>query len=46
MACLPLDCVVDRHWLRELYECFGFALHSVVQKGATSFARYELPTTE
>jgi GNAT superfamily N-acetyltransferase len=42
-AYLRLDCVADRQGLRKLYEDFGFALHSVVQKGATSFARYELP---
>ena len=39
---LRLDCVADRAALRSLYERFGFALHSVVHKGATSFARYEL----
>lgn len=41
---LRLDCVADRQGLRKLYEGFGFSLHSVVQKGAISFARYELPT--
>jgi len=45
-VCLRLDCVADRHGLRNLYENFGFALHSVVQKGTTSFARYELPTDQ
>ncbi|WP_341916931.1 GNAT family N-acetyltransferase [Polaromonas sp. YR568] len=45
-AYLRLDCVADRQGLRNLYEDFGFALHSVVQKGATSFARYELPTAK
>lgn len=39
---LRLDCVADRQGLRKLYEGFGFTLHSVVQKGATSFARYEI----
>lgn len=43
-AHLRLDCVADRQGLRRLYEGFGFALHSVVQIGSTSFARYELPT--
>ena len=43
-AHLRLDCVADRQGLRKLYEDFGFTLHSVVQKGATAFARYELPT--
>lgn len=42
-AYLRLDCVADRKGLRNLYEQFGFVLHSVVQKGALSFARYELP---
>ncbi len=41
---LRLDCVADRQGLRHLYEGFGFALHSVVQTGSTSFARYELST--
>jgi GNAT superfamily N-acetyltransferase len=45
-AYLRLDCVADRQGLRKLYEGFGFALHSIVQKGATSFARYEIPTAE
>lgn len=39
---LRLDCVADRTELRAIYEHFGFSLHSVVQKGARSFARYEL----
>jgi GNAT superfamily N-acetyltransferase len=42
-AYLRLDCVADRRGLRDLYERFGFVLHSFVQKGALSFARYELP---
>lgn len=41
---LRLDCVADRVELRRLYENFGFRLHSVVQKGTLSFARYELDT--
>ena len=41
---LRLDCVADRQGLRNLYEGFGFSLHSVVRRGAYSFARYELPT--
>ena len=45
-AYLRLDCVADRQGLRKLYEGFGFALHSVVQKGTTSFARYEIPAAE
>lgn len=43
---LRLDCVADRRGLRNLYENFGFILHSVVRIGASSYARYELPTTE
>jgi len=43
-ACLRLDCIADRQGLRNFYEGFGFSLHSVVQRGATSFARYELRT--
>lgn len=43
-AHLRLDCVADRQGLRNLYEGFGFALHSVVEIGASSYARYELPT--
>ncbi|MBS0451876.1 MAG: GNAT family N-acetyltransferase [Proteobacteria bacterium] len=39
---LRLDCVADRQGLRRLYEGFGFSLHSVVQIGSTSFARYEI----
>lgn len=41
---LRLDCVADRQGLRRLYEGFGFALHSVVEIGGTSFARYEIST--
>ena len=41
---LRLDCVADRQGLRNLYEGFGFALHSIVQIGATSYARYEIST--
>ena len=40
--CLRLDCVADRQGLRTLYEGFGFALHSEVDKGNWSVARYEL----
>lgn len=40
---LRLDCVADRSALRSLYERFGFLLHSEIQKGTSSFARYELP---
>jgi GNAT superfamily N-acetyltransferase len=40
---LRLDCVADRTALRSLYERFGFSLHSEIQKGTSSFARYELP---
>lgn len=43
---LRLDCVADRRGLRNLYEEFGFALHSVVDKDSTTFARYELPTAQ
>lgn len=43
-AHLRLDCVADRKGLRDLYEGFGFALHSVVEIGASSYARYELST--
>ncbi|MBO9647734.1 MAG: GNAT family N-acetyltransferase [Variovorax sp.] len=43
-AHLRLDCVADRQGLRNLYESFGFALHSVVQIGTTRFARYEIPS--
>lgn len=42
---LRLDCVADRQGLRTTYENFGFALHSIVQKGSVTFARYELPVT-
>lgn len=37
-AHLRLDCVADRQGLRNLYESFGFALHSVVRIGASSYA--------
>jgi GNAT superfamily N-acetyltransferase len=43
-AHLRLDCVADRQGLRNLYEDFGFDLHSVVEIGAISFARYQLST--
>lgn len=43
---LRLDCVADRQALRAIYERFGFVLHSYVQKGARSFARYELAVTD
>ncbi|MDP9877070.1 GNAT superfamily N-acetyltransferase [Variovorax boronicumulans] len=43
-AHLRLDCVADRQGLRNLYEGFGFDLHSVVEIGATSYARYQLST--
>ncbi len=43
---LRLDCVADRPGLRNLYGHFGFALHSIIQKGAVSFARYEMQTTQ
>ena len=43
---LRLDCVADRLALRTLYERFGFGLHSCVQKGAGSVARYELAVTD
>lgn len=39
---LRLDCVADRAPLRSLYERFGFSLHSVIRKGESSFARYEM----
>ena len=39
---LRLDCVADRQALRTLYEGFGFVLHSCIEKGSGSFARYEL----
>jgi len=39
---LRLDCVADRQGLRELYEDFGFVLHSVIQIGGWSYARYEI----
>ncbi|MCP3018845.1 GNAT family N-acetyltransferase [Cupriavidus basilensis] len=43
---LRLDCLADRPELRAIYERFGFALHSSVQKGALSYARYELTVTD
>lgn len=43
---LRLDCVADRLGLRDLYEHFGFAVHSVIRKGTVSFARDELQTTQ
>ena len=39
---LRLDCDADRTRLRELYERFGFKLHSYRQVGAYYVARYEL----
>lgn len=39
---LRLDCDADRTRLRELYEAFGFKLHSYRQVGAYYVARYEL----
>src|SRR5689334_3149905 len=39
---LRLDCDADRTRLRELYEGFGFKLHSYRQVGAYYVARYEL----
>jgi len=44
-AYLRLDCVANRQGLRDLYEGFGFALHSVVEIGSSSYARYELSST-
>jgi len=40
---LRLDCDADRPRLRDLYERFGFRLHSFRQVGAYYVARYELP---
>jgi len=40
---LRLDCVADRTKLRDIYESFGFRLHSYVTKWNRDFARYELP---
>jgi GNAT superfamily N-acetyltransferase len=40
---LRLDCDADRSRLREMYERFGFRLHSFRQVGAYYVARYELP---
>jgi len=39
---LRLDCDADRARLRELYEGFGFRLHSYRQVGAYYVSRYEL----
>ncbi len=39
---LRLDCVADRQGLRALYEGFGLVLHSEMQKGNWTVARYEL----
>lgn len=41
-AHLRLDCMADREGLRNLYEGFGFTLHSVIRKGSASYARYEI----
>jgi hypothetical protein len=43
---LRLDCIADSRGLPNLYEGFGFALHSIVQKAATSYARHELSTAK
>ena len=40
---LRLDCDAQRVKLRELYERFGFRLHSYRQVGSYYVARYELP---
>jgi GNAT superfamily N-acetyltransferase len=40
---LRLDCDADRLKLRDLYERFGFRLHSYRQVGAYYVARYEYP---
>lgn len=40
---LRLDCDADRTRLREMYERFGFRLHSYRQVGAYYVSRYELP---
>jgi GNAT superfamily N-acetyltransferase len=42
---LRLDCVADRHALRNLYEGFGFDLHSVVEIEGNAYARYQLSTS-
>jgi GNAT superfamily N-acetyltransferase len=39
---LRLDCDADRSRLRDVYERFGFRLHSFRQVGAYYVARYEL----
>jgi GNAT superfamily N-acetyltransferase len=40
---LRLDCDADRTGLRNVYERFGFRLHSFRQVGPYYVARYELP---
>ncbi len=40
---LRLDCDVERHALRQLYERFGFRYHSQRLVGPYFVARYELP---
>jgi GNAT superfamily N-acetyltransferase len=40
---LRLDCDAERTRLRELYERFGFRLHSYRQVGPYYVSRYELP---
>jgi GNAT superfamily N-acetyltransferase len=40
---LRLDCDAQRTRLRELYERFGFGVHSYRQVGSYYVARYELP---
>jgi GNAT superfamily N-acetyltransferase len=42
---LRLDCDADRTRLRELYERFGFRMHSYRQVGAYYVSRYELRLT-
>lgn len=44
-AHLRLDCIADREGLRNLYEGYGFTLHSVIQKGRATYARYEIPAS-
>jgi len=41
-AHLRLDYAADRQGLLHLYESFGFALHSVVRIGTTTYAQYEI----
>ena len=43
-ARLRLDCFADRPGLRRRYEDFGFALHSLLQRGPMTYARYEFST--